>query len=153
MNDEIMEGLLLINGVDIWTEYGAWLAEEKEGETTNYSALLKPPAAKAQVAVSFREDDGEKLPEDLGQKWEARDVTLKFAIEAPTRAAFMERRNAFVAFLKAGDKGWLSMAVTELGRTYRMYYRDTGNYTHFEDTGESVAGLFTIKFREPDPEL
>lgn len=68
MNDEIMEGLLLINGVDIWTEYGAWLAEEKEGETTNYSALLKPPAAKAQMAVSFREDDGEKLPEDLGQK-------------------------------------------------------------------------------------
>lgn len=80
-------------------------------------------------------------------------MTLKFAIAAPTRAAFIERRNAFVAFLKAGDKGWLSMAVTELGRTYRIYYRECGNYTHFQDTGGSVAGLFTIKFREPDPEL
>ena len=98
MND-IMRGLLFINGRDVWTDFGAWLVEDKEGETKNYSALQKPPAAKAHVAVNFREQDGEKLPEKLVQKWEPRDISLKFAIAASDRAAFIARRDAFVLFL------------------------------------------------------
>lgn len=153
MNGDIMEGLLLINGVDVWTEYGAWLAEDKEGETTNYSALQKPPAVKPQVAVNIREEDGEKLPEDLMQRWEPRDVTLKFAIAAESRAAFNTRRDSFISFLKKGLKGWLEISVPELDRTFRMYYRDCGSYTHLEDMGGSVAGMFSVKFREPKPEF
>lgn len=38
MND-IMKGLLFINNRDVWTDFGAWLVEDKEGETKNYSAL------------------------------------------------------------------------------------------------------------------
>ena len=73
---DILKGLLLINGVDVFVDYGAFLAEEKAGDTKNYSALLKPPSAKPHTAVSFREKDGEKLPDALLPAWEARDVTL-----------------------------------------------------------------------------
>ena len=61
---DIMEGLLYINGRDVRTDFGAWLTEDKERETKNYSALQKPPATKSHVAVSFREQDGEKLPKN-----------------------------------------------------------------------------------------
>ena len=75
---DILKGLLLINGTDVFTAYGAYLVEEKKGDNKNYSALLKPPAAKSHTAVSFRERDGEKLPDSLLPAWEARDVTLQF---------------------------------------------------------------------------
>ena len=57
---DVLKGLLLINDVDIFTDYGAFLVEEKPGENKNYSSLLKPPATKTHTAVSFREQDGEK---------------------------------------------------------------------------------------------
>ena len=38
MTMDILKGLLLINGVDVFVDYGAFLAEEKAGDTKNYSA-------------------------------------------------------------------------------------------------------------------
>lgn len=152
MND-IMKGLLFINGRDVWTDFGAWLVEDKEGETKNYSALQKLPATKAHVAVSFREQDGEKLPEKIIQKWEPRDISLKFAVAANDRASFAPRREAFVSFLKNGTDGWLDISVPELGKTYRVYYKDCSDYEHLEDIGGMVAARFTVKFREPKPEF
>ncbi len=151
---DIMNGLLYINGRDVWSDFGAWLTEEKEGDTKNYSALQKPPATKSHVAVSFREQDGEKLPEKLVQKWEPRDIALKFAVAAADKASFIARRDAFVSFLKEGTDGWLDMRVPELGRTYRIHYKDCSDYEHLEDIGDGmVAARFTIKFREPNPEF
>lgn len=153
MTYNIMEGLLMVNGRDVWKEYGAWLAEEKEGESRNYSALLKVPAVKGHTAVNFRERDGEELPEELKQRWEPRDVQLRFAISAGNEVEFMERRNAFVSFLKEGDRGWLRVEVPELGRTYRMHYADCSDYEHLRGAGGEVAGVFTVKLREPKPEM
>ncbi len=151
--NSIMNGLLYINGHDVWQDFGAWLVEEKEGDTTNYSALQKPPATKPHVAVSFREQNGEKLPEKLIQRWEPRDISLKFAITATDKAAFMARRDAFISFLKEGADGWLNMNLPELGKTYRIYYKECSDYDHLEDLGGMVAAKFTIKFREPEPQF
>lgn len=152
MND-IMKELLFINDRDVWTDFGAWLVEDKEGETKNYSALQKPPAAKAHVAVSFREQDGEKLPEKLVQKWESRDISLKFAVAADDRASFIPRRDTFISFLKNGTDGWLEIRVPELGKTYRVHYKECSDYEDLEDIGGMVAARFTIKFHEPNPEF
>lgn len=153
MTMDILKGLLLINGVDVFADYGAFLAEEKAGDTKNYSALLKPPAAKPHTAVSFREKDGEKLPDALLPAWEARDVTLQFAIIAADRAQFLSRYSSFLKFLKAGDKGWLTINPPELGRSYRMYYKDCTDYTQLTDFGGEVIAKFSVKFREPVPSL
>lgn len=152
-NIDIMAGLLYINGRDVWTDFGAWLTEEKAGETKNYSALQRPPATKPHVAVSFREDDGEKLPADLKPRWEPRDISLKFAIAASDRAAFIAKRDAFVSFLKTGADGWLNLAVPELDKIYRIHYKDCSDYDHLEDIGGGVAARFTIVFREPNPQF
>lgn len=148
---DIMEGLLYINGKDVWTEFGAWLAEDKEGETKNYSELQKMPATKIPVAVSFRERDGEKLPEKLLRKWEPRDISLKFAIIAANAIEYRAKRNAFVSFLKNGADGWLTVEVPDLGSTYRVYYKECSDYEHLVDIDGKVAARFTVKLREPEP--
>ena len=38
---EILKGLLYINNVDVYETYGAFLTEEKQGDTSNYDALMK----------------------------------------------------------------------------------------------------------------
>ena len=79
--EKILEGLLLINNQDVYLQYGAFLTEDKQGDYSNYSALLKPPSMKDYPAVVYRERDGEELPEVLPQpRFEARDVPLYFAI-------------------------------------------------------------------------
>lgn len=150
---DIMEGLLYINGKDVWVEFGAWLAEDKEGETKNYSELQKIPATKSHTAVNFRERDGERLPDKLLRKWEPRDISLKFAIAASTATEYRAKRNAFVSFLKDGSDGWLTIEVPDLGSTYRVYYKDCPDYEHLVDIGGKVAARFTVKFREPEPAL
>ena len=137
---DVLKGLLLINDVDIFTDYGAFLVEEKPGENKNYSSLLKPPATKTHTAVSFREQDGEKLPETL-------------AIMASDRRQFLIRYSAFLAFLKAGNKGWLNLYLQELDRSFRLYYKECTDYSQLTDFGGEVAAKFSVKFREPAPVL
>ncbi len=148
---KVLKGLLFINEKDVFLEYGVFLHEDKAGAHTNYNELLKPPSMKDYVAVAFRERDGEELPEKLPMpRVEPRDVTLQFTLLADTKAEFMNRYTTFLALLQSG---WLQIRLPELGKTYRMYYKDCTGYeqlTYLED--ESVyAAQFKVKFREPQP--
>ena len=119
---DILEGLLFINDQDVYKTCGAFLTEDKAGDNTNYAALLTPPKMKAYTAVNFREQDGEKLPDKLTPAFEARDVTLQFAITGNGKAGFIHNYQAFLALLKSG---WLNIRLPELGKTYRMYYKES----------------------------
>lgn len=150
---QILEGLLLINEKDAYKEYGVFLTEDKPGTHTNYNELLKVPAMKAYTSVAFREQDGEKLPIVLPiPRFEARDVTLYFALVADTKANWFLRYTTFLTLMKSG---WLNIQVPELNKTYRMYFKECGSYeqiTYLDD--ETVyASRFKIKFREPKPEI
>ena len=103
---DILEGLLYINDDDVYKTCGAFLTEDKAGDNTNYAALLTPPKMKAYTAVSFREQDGEKLPDKLTPAFEARDVTLQFAITGNGKAGFIKNYQAFLGLLKSG---WLNV--------------------------------------------
>jgi hypothetical protein len=146
---EILEGLLLINETDVYIEYGAFLTEDKAEDNTNYAALLRPAAMKPYVAVSFREENGEKLPEQLLPRSEARDVTLQFAIVAGNATAFKTKYRAFVAFLKSG---WLNIQLPELNETFKMYFVSCTDYEQLTTISTTtVAAKFKVKFREPVP--
>lgn len=82
---EALEGLVTINGTDIWKEYGAFLTEEKKGGRENLTAIMTPAKAKSHVGVNIRENNGTKYSAKLDVKSEERDVTLHFAIFARTR--------------------------------------------------------------------
>ncbi|KAA6326857.1 hypothetical protein EZS27_024089 [termite gut metagenome] len=148
---DVLEGLLYINEQDVYAVYGAFLCEDKKGEHTNYSALLKPPAMKPYTAVDFREQDGEKLPQTLTPAFEAREVTLQFALYATTKANFVQKYMSFVQLLKSG---WLQIYLPELNKIYKMYYVSCTGYTQLTplDAG-TIAGRFAVKFREPVPDL
>ena len=145
----VLQGLLFINGVDVYLQYGAFLSEDKASDNTNYSALMRPASMKPYIAVSFREQNGEKLPETLLPRSEARDVTLQFAIIAEGAADFMHKYAGFINFLKSG---WLNIHLPELSRTFRMYAASWTDYEQLTPVSDTtVAAKFRVRFREPSP--
>lgn len=151
--EKILSGLVLVNGTDIWTEYGAFLCEDRRGSMDNLTAILTPSKAKTETAVDFREEHGERYSDTLTPRNEARDVTLHFALYAKTRSAWLKQYAAFVTFLKQGQNGWLEVEFPQLELILRLRYTETTKFTPLTYLwGEGVhAGKFKVKFREPVP--
>ena len=63
--DKILGGLVLVNGTDIWKEYGVFLVEDKRGGMDTLTAILTPSKTKKDTAVSIREEQGEKYSATL----------------------------------------------------------------------------------------
>lgn len=148
---DFVKGLLYINGKDVFEEYGAILCHDRQNRNTNYSELLKPPKMKTYTSVDFREQDGEKLPEVLLPRVEARDVTLQFAVIGDSREDFLARYDKFLGMLRSG---WLEFRLPDLGRTFRMYYKECSGYKQLTPlSAKRIGGKFTVKFREPEPKM
>lgn len=153
--DAILEGLVLVNGTDIWTRYGVFLTEKKKGGRENLKAILKPSKVKAHTAVDIREENGRKYSSKLVVANDEREVTLYFALFANTRTEWLTRYREFIQFLKQGKDGWLEFYFTELNLTLRMYYMDSTEYeplTCLWKEGKH-ASRFKVKFKEPDPSV
>lgn len=150
--EEVLAGLFLINGTDVYTQYGAFLAEEAEDGNVNYNSLLQTPELKEQPKVSLQDEDGERTPDVIVQAYEARDITLQFAISAPDARTFLTRYFAFMRFLKEGDDGWLTLHLTDVGLQFRVYLVSSPGYSLLVPFGRGeVAATFTVKFHEPQP--
>lgn len=153
MDTEALKDLVVINGTDIWTEFGAFLTEEKKGGRENLTAIMTASKVKAHVAVNIREQNGSKYSEHLDVKNEERDVTLHFALFAETKSEWLRRYMDFITFLKTGDNGWLNARFTELNLTMRMFFVESLAYkplTYLWKEGVQ-ASRFKVKFREPVP--
>lgn len=151
--DKILGGLVLINGTDIWKEYGVFLTEEKRGGMDNLNAILTPSKAKEHVGVDIREHHGTKYSGALAPANAERDVTLHFAQYAKTREEWLANYVAFIRFLKTGSDGWLTITFTELGLTLRVFYLDCSAYrslTYLWKEGVQ-ASRYKVRFREPEP--
>ena len=86
--DKILEGQVLINGIDIWKTYGVFLTEEKQGGRENLNAILTPSKTKDHIGVDFREAHGKKYSNALLPADEERDVTLRaFYVESSSYRA------------------------------------------------------------------
>ena len=145
-----LTGYMTINGKDVWTEYLAFLCEDKPGDEFNFGELLKPPEMKEYTVVEFREHDGEELPDVLPSPcYKARDVTLYIAVCASTLSEYNTRRAAFMEAIRAG---WVNLKVKELPTTYRFYYKGIADAKVLEDaTDGRIIGRWKVKFREPKP--
>lgn len=153
MDTTILKGLVIINDKDIWTEFGAFLTEEKNGGRENQTAIMTPSKAKGHVGVNIREHDGVKYSTKLDPRNEERDVTLHFALFAKTKYEWLRNYRDFIRFLKQGDNGWLSVHLPELDLTMRMFYVDCPGYkplTYLWKEGVQ-ASRFKVTFKEPEP--
>lgn len=153
MNNESLKNLVIINGKDIWTTFGAFLVEEKRGGRENLTAIMTPSKAKSHVSVNIREENGSQYSAVLDVKSEERDVTLHFALVADSRSEWLRKYREFIAFLKAGSSGWLSVRFPELDLTLRMFYVESSSYKPLSYLWkEGVhASRFKVKFKEPEP--
>lgn len=48
-----LTGYMTVNGKDAWTEYSAFLCEDRREDNFNFSELLKPLEMKGYTAVDF----------------------------------------------------------------------------------------------------
>jgi hypothetical protein len=147
----MLHELLYINGVDVYTHYGAFLAEKETGGHENYDALLRPSKTKEQVAINVREQQGEMLPAALDVRFEARDVTLFFGMEASAMAQFLSHRAAFKEFLRSGDNGWLNVRLVEIDYTFRFYLKEFGAWEQLSLGNGISFARFPVVFCEPSP--
>ena len=147
---EILQGLLYINNIDVYIQYGVFLAEKERNGHDNYDALFKPSKLKEQVAINVREQNGEMLPTNLNVQFEARDVTLYFGIEAANRAQFLAKYSLFLQFLRSGS-GWLNFRLPEINKTFSFYAKDFPAWEQMAYDDGLCFGRFQITFREPNP--
>lgn len=149
----ILDGLVLVNGIDIWKRYGVFLAEEKRGGRENLTAIMAASRVKDHVGVDMREQNGKRYSQSLVAVNEERDVTLHFAQYAATKADWQQNYMEFIQFLKAGTAGWLNITFTELDLTLRVFYIECSAYrplTYLWKEGVQ-ASRYKVKFREPNP--
>ena len=64
MDTTALKGLVIINGKDIWTEFGAFLTEEKKGGRDNLTSIMAPSKVKSHVGVNIGEHGGTKYSAD-----------------------------------------------------------------------------------------
>ena len=62
---DILGGLVLVNGTDIWTEYGVFLVEDRRGGMDNLSAILTPSKTKKETAVTYGRRTGRNTARSL----------------------------------------------------------------------------------------
>lgn len=142
-----LTGYLKLNNVDVWTQYRAFLCELSVTDHTNMDELQKSPKMKAYTTVSFRELDGEELPDELpSPRYEAIDRTLQFCIIGTSQEDRMAKYATFYAALR---RGWLTLDVKGV-RVYKVYYQEQSGLTWYDDP-TMPACVFRVKFREPKP--
>ena len=124
----ILNGLVLINGTDIWQRYGVFLTEERQGGRENLTAIMTASKVKDHVGVDIREQNGKRYSQSLVVRNQERDVTLHFAQYASTKSDWLQNYMDFIQFLKTGNNGWLNIEFTELSLMLRVFYVESTAY-------------------------
>ena len=64
--DAILGGKVLVNGTDIWTEYGVFLCEKKRGDRNNLKAIMVRPVRRHARGMAVPVPGVHRLPETGG---------------------------------------------------------------------------------------
>lgn len=134
--------MITINGISI-SSLGVSI--EKGG----YAALLTPAPLKDFVENNDPTKHGtevltHKSNGDSLARVAERDVTLTFLITGTTEDDFMAKYAHFVALLHDGN---INLHIPDLGRTFKLIYRNSTQYDNFRLKACKLA----VKFREPNP--
>lgn len=132
-------GLCSLNGKDMWTEWGGLLQQGA------YEALMTPPGMKDYIENKSRLEHGTQVIATL-PRVEERAFSLSIKIRGKDKADYLEKYRLFMQELQGG---LLLLRVPALDATFRVLYDSCTKYGNYG----LQAGLFSIKFREPNPTL
>ena len=141
-----MTGQVIIDTVDIWTSYGAFLLNG------SYDGLLMPAKRKASINNNWTDQNGLDIDLD-SPKYESKEAELSFILSASNETEWWNRYNAFFTLLKsAGER---SLFVKELNKTFLVYYIETTTYEQLTTIKavSKVVSRFTIKVGIANPDF
>lgn len=144
-----MTGYLTINGVDVWTQFGAFLAETSPDEHSNMDALLRMPKAKEVTTVDFREQHGVSIPQSPDVKLDKIERTLRFWLSADSNVECLYRYYGLYALLVSGV---LTLKLKDF-RDFKLLYSDMPADPEFVTAadGSRCGVLFSVKFLDYAP--
>lgn len=142
---------MTVNERDLWTEFGAFLAETAPDGHSNMDALTRVPKTKDITTVDFRERNGVELPSDPDMKFASVDRTLQFWLAAGSEDERLQKFRGLMTLLTAGK---LTVAVKGY-RTYRLIYQDMpmSPEWHKSQDGQKYGVLFSVKFLDYSPSV
>lgn len=129
---------ILINGIDIKTEYGVWMGEGF------LNALLQPPDFKKFVSNKSRVEHGVRyVVANVYQ--DERDITLPFVLIAKDYHQAIAQKNRFLDLMR----GTIKLYVPKVGdERYNLIVEGFSSFTrNYKGNVLSVK----IKVREPNP--
>lgn len=129
---------ILINGIDIKTEYGVWMGEGF------LNALLQPPDFKKFVSNKSRVEHGVRyVVANVYQ--DERDITLPFVLIAKDYNQAIAQKNRFLDLMR----GMIKLYVPKVGdERYNLIVEGFSSFTrNYKGNVLSVK----IKVREPNP--
>lgn len=109
----MINGNYVIDGVDIWSTYGAVILKD------SYNSLLAYPDRKDPDSNDWFEEDG--LEVDLSNpKFEAKTVSLSVGIYADSKVNLLNKRSGLFALLSG--QGYRSLYIKSLDKTWQLRY-------------------------------
>jgi hypothetical protein len=139
-----MEGKWLINGIDIWLTYGAYIFKG------NYNDLLAPPMPRKRLEHEYTDADGVSVDTTTPLTYEARRFNIKVGLKATSAADFWTKYNAFFALIS--QAGSFSLYIADLDKTYTLLYEGVAKaekLTPIANAAGQVVATFEVKLLEP----
>lgn len=132
-----LNGLCSINGKDLWTVWGGLL------QRGAYEVLMTPGGLKDFIENKSRLLDGTEVVVN-NPKVEERSFSISIKIRGKDEEEYLLRYKSFINELQSG---LLKLKIPALQTTFKVLY---DGCTKYGNQGKK-AGLFNIKFREPNP--
>lgn len=142
-----MTGEMLVNGVDVYREFGVTPLRG------TFDEVMKPVSAKKPLAVEIENEDGEEVyfPGDIALL-AARDFTIPLAIVAYNSDDFFAKKLAFERLLRTGA---FLMFFPKVNFGVTCYFSECNQYTQLEGiqigATKRVSAVLNLKLREPNP--
>lgn len=137
-------GEMTINGKDAWDTFGVFILEG------SVQTLMTPPANKAFIENESRMQHGKRvIVKDRNDnsliRVSDRDITLPMCVKAENQTKLIEKLNAFVDELNAGE---VKMEVSHFpGTVFHLIHKGAPTPSgHIRG-----MALFSFKFNEPNP--
>lgn len=131
---------LLINNKDALTQWGVTMGDKF------LSALNAGAPMKEYITNNSRLEHGRRYILN-NRKVDERDLVLQFRIKGDTPADYENKKNTFIAEL---EKGNVDIQVPKRSsHVYHLIY--TGNSISYSENIKGTFGLFSCKFKEPNP--
>lgn len=134
-----MQGELIINGHDVYTDYGISMTQH------GLSALMTPAPMKSFIESKSRQQHGKRFVNKDPRK-DSRELTLPIHLTARNRSQFFDRYSRFCEEILA--TGYLEIrTMYQPTVLYRCLYTSCSQFTEFITEYAS----FSLKLTEPDP--